>query len=136
VPISSQVAGEVVELAVTDNQFVPAGATFYRIDDRNYRAALEQAKTQVEQATAMIANLNAQIEEQQARIERSKRQVTEARAALTFSEQQNARAQDLVKRGVGTVEAAQQAASDLTEKRATFDLPRQMKRSKRSKLTC
>ena len=121
VPISSQVAGAIVELAVTDNQFVPAGGTLYRIDDRNFRAALDQAKAQVEQATATITNLNAQIEEQQARIEQSKGQATEARAALTFSEQQDARAQDLVKRGFGTVEAAQQAASDLKQKQATFD---------------
>jgi membrane fusion protein, multidrug efflux system len=121
VAISSQVAGAIVDLAVTDNQAVDAGAVLLRIDDRSFRAALDQAKAKVEQAEATIANLSAQIDAQQALIAEAKRQVTEARAALTFSQQQNLRAQDLVKRGAGTVEAAQQAQSDLTQKQASFN---------------
>jgi membrane fusion protein (multidrug efflux system) len=100
---------------------VQAETTLYRIDDRNYRAAVDQAKALVEQADATIANLNAQMEEQQARIDAAKREVTEAQASLTFSGEENVRAQDLLKRGFGTVEAAQQAQSDLTQKRAIFD---------------
>jgi len=121
VPISSQVAGAIVDLAVTDNQIVDKGQVLFRIDDRNYQAAVDKAKAQVEESEATIANLAAQIAAQQARIEEAKRQVTQARAALTFAQQQNVRAQDLVKRGVGTVEAAQQAKSDQTQKRAVFN---------------
>jgi membrane fusion protein, multidrug efflux system len=121
VPISSQITGAIVYLAVTDNQLVPAGGLLFRIDDRDYRAALDQAKAQVEQADATIANLTAQIDAQQSRIEEAKREVTEASGALTFSQQQNIRAQDLLRRGAGTVEAAQQAASDLTQKQAAFN---------------
>jgi membrane fusion protein, multidrug efflux system len=89
VPIRAQVSGAIVDLAVTDNQLVAAGETLLRIDDRNYRAALDQAKAQVEQADATIANLGAQIAAQQARIEQAKREVAEARATLTFSQEQN-----------------------------------------------
>jgi membrane fusion protein, multidrug efflux system len=121
VPISAQVSGAIVDLAVTDNQFVMTGGTLLRIDDRDYRAALDQAKAQVEQADATIANLGAQIDAQQARVEQARRQVAEARATLTFAQEQNARAQDLVNRGAGTVEAAQQAASDLKQKREALD---------------
>jgi membrane fusion protein (multidrug efflux system) len=121
VPISAQVSGAIVDLAVTDNQLVTTGQTLLRIDDRDYRAALDQAKAQVEQADATIANLGAQIAAQQARIEQAKREVAEARAAVTFSQEQNTRAQDLVNRGAGTVEAAQQAASDLKQKQEALD---------------
>ena len=121
VPISSQVAGEIVSVAVTDNQRVDSGTALFRIDDRDYRAAVDQAKALVEQADATIANIGAQISAQQARVEQAKREVTEARGALTFAQEQNARAQDLVTRGVGTVEAAQQTSSALTERQAAYN---------------
>jgi len=121
VPISSQVAGKIVSVAVTDNQRVDAGATLFRIDDRDYRAALDEAKALVEQADATIANIGAQISAQQARVEQARREVAKAQGALTFAQEQNARAQDLVKRGVGTVEAAQQTSSALTESQAAYN---------------
>jgi membrane fusion protein (multidrug efflux system) len=121
VPISSQVAGKIVAVAVTDNQRVDAGATLFRIDDRDYCAAVDEAKALVEQADATIANIGARISAQQDRIAQAKRKVTEARAALTFAQEQNVRAQDLEKHGAGTVEAAQQSASALKERQAAYD---------------
>jgi membrane fusion protein (multidrug efflux system) len=121
VPISSQIAGQIVDLEVTDNQRVKAGGVLFRIDDRDYRAALDEAKALVEQADATIANLGAQIDAQQSRIDEARREVTQAHAALTFAQEQNARAQDLVLKGVGTVEAAQQAASQLKEEKAAVN---------------
>jgi membrane fusion protein (multidrug efflux system) len=120
VSISAQVSGAITDVPVTDNQVVDAGGVLARIDQRDYVAAVEQAKAQVEQAQASVANLAAQISAQQARIDQAQKQVTEAQAALTFSQQQNRRAQDLVQKGAGTVQAAQQAASDLTQKQAAF----------------
>ena len=96
VSISAQVNGAIVEVPVTDNQVVEAGAVLVRIDDRDYRAAVDQAKAQVDQASANIANLDAQIEAQQARIDQAQKQVAQAQAALTFSQEENARAQDLL----------------------------------------
>jgi membrane fusion protein (multidrug efflux system) len=121
VPISSQIAGEIVDLAVTDNQLVAAGSKLYRIDRRNYRAALDLAKAKVEQADAAISNLNAQIAEQQARCDQADKRAAEAKAAVTFSTEQNARAQDLVKKGFGTLERSQQTKSQLTENQALLD---------------
>ncbi|MGH9553783.1 MAG: HlyD family secretion protein, partial [Terriglobales bacterium] len=121
VPISTQVAGEVVELSVTDNQLVPADGELLQIDQRNYQAALDHANAQVEQNQAAIDNLGAQLSEQQARVTEAKRQVTEAKAALDFSQQEYVRYQDLAKTGAGTVQRAQQASSDLTQKQASYD---------------
>jgi membrane fusion protein (multidrug efflux system) len=118
VAISSQVNGAIVDVPVTDNQLVAAGGVLARIDDRDYRAAADQAKAQIDQAQASIANFDAQIEAQQARIEQAERQVVEAQAALTFAQEEDARAQDLLSKGAGTQQRAQQTASDLRQKQA------------------
>ena len=120
VTIASQLTGTIVAVPVTDNQEVPAGATLVEIDPRDYANALAQAKGQVEQAAAAIANLDAQIEAQNARIDAAKKQVEQAQAALTFSQQEAARAQDLLSRGAGTQQQAQQTASDLRQKDAAL----------------
>jgi membrane fusion protein (multidrug efflux system) len=113
VPISAQVAGNVVEVPVTDNQMVDAGALLVRIDPRDYQAALEQAQ-------ASIANFQAQISAQQANIEQAQKQATQAQAALQYAEQQSGRAEELLQRGAGTIQQAQQTESDLKQKTAAF----------------
>ena len=64
--IAPKVAGYVTEVPVTDNQHVKAGDLLARIDDRDYRIAVDQAKAQVAVAEANIANVEAQIDSQQA----------------------------------------------------------------------
>lgn len=118
VPVSSQVSGAIVDVPVTDNQLVQAGGVLVRIDDRDYKTALDQATAQIEQAKANLANLTAQIDEQQARIDQAEKQEVEAQAALQFSEQENVRYQDLLRKGSGTEQRAQQASSDLRQKQA------------------
>jgi membrane fusion protein (multidrug efflux system) len=118
--VSPQVAGEIVDVPVTDNQTVSAGDVLARIDPRDYRAALDEALAELAQTRASVANLDAQIAAQQANIDQAQRLVTQAQAALKYSQQQNERSQTLVKQGAGTVQAAQQASSDLTQKQAAF----------------
>jgi membrane fusion protein (multidrug efflux system) len=96
VAISSLVSGMIVDVPVTDNQLVQAGTVLARIDDRDYRAAVDQAQAQVDEGRAAIASAEAQIEAQQAVVDQTRKQEEEAQAALTFSKQQNARYQDLV----------------------------------------
>ena len=60
--IAPKVSGYITAVPVTDNQHVAAGDVIARIDDRNYRAALDQAEAQVAAAQANIANIDAQIE--------------------------------------------------------------------------
>ena len=120
VSISPLVNGNVVEVPVNDNQIVKAGDLLARIDERDYVAAQQQAQAQVEQAQAQIENVTAQITAQQSQIDQTIKQVEEAQAALNFSNDENKRYQDLVKTGAGTVQRAQQAASDLQSKQAAL----------------
>ena len=45
------VSGYITDVPVTDNQHVSAGDVIARIDDRDYRVALEQARAQVDRRT-------------------------------------------------------------------------------------
>jgi membrane fusion protein (multidrug efflux system) len=118
--VSPQVTGIITDVAVTDNQVVKRGDLLAKIDSRDYQAAVDQAAAQVRQGEATLRNLDAQISAQQAQIDQAEKQVTEAEAALKFSEDENKRYQDLVRTGSGTVQRAQQAASDLQSKQAAF----------------
>ncbi|HEY4044680.1 MAG TPA: HlyD family secretion protein [Rhodopila sp.] len=118
--IAPQVSGNITGVPVTDNQHVAAGAVIAQIDDRNYRAALEQDQAQVASAAAGIRNIDAQIAVQQAQIEANQAQVAQAQAALVFAAQQSARYEDLVKHGAGTLQDAQQWASQLRQNQASL----------------
>lgn len=119
--VSPQVTGNIIEVAVTDNQIVHRGDLLARIDPRDYQAAVDQAAAQIGEAEASARNLDAQIAAQQAQIEQAQKQESEAQAALKFAQDENKRYQDLVRTGSGTVQRAQQASSDLQGKQAAFD---------------
>ena len=61
VKIAPQVAGEIVQLPVADNQFVHKGDLLMLIDPRNYSIAVRQAQAAVEQARAVAENANAEM---------------------------------------------------------------------------
>ncbi len=120
VSVSAQVGAAIVDVPVTDNQPVEAGTVLVRLDDRDYRAQVDQAIAQVDQAKANMANIDAQVAAQQARIDQAEKQTAQAQAALTFAQQQEQRYTALVKNGAGTVEQAQQYASNLLQAQANY----------------
>jgi membrane fusion protein (multidrug efflux system) len=118
--MAPKVSGYITAVPVTDNQHVVAGDVIARIDDRDYRIALEQAQAQVAAAQANIQNIDAQVAVQQAQIEATGAQVEQAQASLTFARQQAARYQDLEQRAAGTVQMAQQTVSTLHQQEAAL----------------
>ena len=120
VSISAQVGAAIVDVPVTDNQLVDAGELLVRLDDRDFRAQVDQATAQVEQAKATMANIDAQVEAQQARINQANKQTAQAEAALTFAQQQEKRYTTLVQKGAGSLEQAQQYASNLLQAQANL----------------
>jgi multidrug resistance efflux pump len=61
VKVAPQVAGEIVSLPITDNQFVHKGDLLMLIDPRNYSIAVRQAQASVEQAQAVADNARAEM---------------------------------------------------------------------------
>jgi membrane fusion protein (multidrug efflux system) len=120
VPVSAQISAAIVDVPVTDNQLVEAGTVLVRLDDRDFRAQVDQATAQVDQAKANMANIDAQVAAQQARVDQADKQTAQSQAALTFAQQQEKRYTSLVKTGAGTVEQAQQYASNLLQAQANY----------------
>ena len=90
-------------MLVADNQTVKAGQVLARIDDRDFRAALDQAKADVAAAEAAIRNLDAQIELQQSVIEQAQADDRCGRGRrCKFAQADAARYDDLMKTGSGT----------------------------------
>jgi membrane fusion protein (multidrug efflux system) len=119
--ITPQVTGSIVLVNVTDNQIVKSGDLLAKIDPRDYQAAVDQADAQIRQAEASVNNLEAQVAVQRAQVELANKQVAEAQATFNFASDENTRYQDLVQKGAGTVQRAQQATSDFQSKRAALD---------------
>jgi membrane fusion protein (multidrug efflux system) len=120
--IAPEVSGYITAVPVTDNEHVNAGQVIARIDDRPYRAALDQAEAQVAAAKSNIENIDAQMSVQQAQIAADQAQVDKAQAALVFAQEQAARYQYLAKTQLaGSVQNAQQYTSQLRQQQATLD---------------
>jgi membrane fusion protein, multidrug efflux system len=118
--IAPKVSGYLTAVPVTDNQHVATGDVIAQIDQRDYRTALEQADAQVGVAQANIQNVDAQTNVQQAQVAAGQAQVNLAQAALVFAQQQANRYQDLAQKGSGTIENAQQYASQLRQQQSTL----------------
>ncbi len=116
--VAPKVGGYVTAVPVTDNQHVNAGDLLARIDDRDYKNALDQSQAQVAVAQANIDNIQAQIDSQREQINQAKAQLDQAQAQLQFAQQEENRALDLVKKGAGTVQREQQTRSDLQSQQA------------------
>lgn len=118
--VAPKVSGYVTDIPVTDNQHVQVGDLLARIDDRDYRNAVDQAKAQVAVARANIDNVKAQIDSQREQIDQAQAQVDQAKAQLEFAQQEESRAKDLVLKGAGTVQHEQQMRSDLQSQQANM----------------
>jgi membrane fusion protein, multidrug efflux system len=116
--VAPKVSGYVAKVLVEDNQPVTAGEVLARIDDRDFRAALDQARADVTAAVASVQNFGAEINLQGAEIAQAKAQIASTQASLTFAEADAERYRDLMKAGAGTVQRAQQTEATRAESSA------------------
>jgi membrane fusion protein (multidrug efflux system) len=118
--IAPRVTGYLHQVLVKDNERVNAGRVLARIDDRDFKVALDQAKADVAAARATIASKQAQLEVQQAVIDAAKATIEVDHATLTFAGQENKRYTDLAATGSGSVQNAQQAQARIASAQATL----------------
>ncbi|MBR0695010.1 HlyD family secretion protein [Bradyrhizobium lablabi] len=109
--IAPKVSGYLSAVLVGDNEHVHAGQVLARIDDRDFRVALDQAKADVAAAEAALASKRAQLDVQQSVIESTRATLAVDTATQTFAAQENKRYTDLASTGYGSVQNAQQAQS-------------------------
>jgi membrane fusion protein, multidrug efflux system len=109
--VAPKVSGYLHEVLVGDNERVKAGQVLARIDDRDFKVALDQAKADVAAAEAAISSKRAQLDVQQAIIDAAKATLDVDTANATFATQENKRYTDLAATGYGSVQNAEAAQS-------------------------
>jgi len=113
--VAPKVSGYIGEVLVKDNEPVKAGQILARIDNRDFRTALDQAKADVETADASIHDFDAQLALQQSVIAQQKANISAASATLKYAKQDHTRYRDLMQTGYGTVQRYQSAEAMLQE---------------------
>jgi membrane fusion protein (multidrug efflux system) len=114
--ISTRIAGHVVKLNVTDNQYVESGTVLVEIDPADYQVAYERAKADYDSAQAaasaagidvpitsistssQVSSTQADVSGARAGISAAKQQVEAAKAQLSQSEANNVKAQNDLQR--------------------------------------
>ena len=118
--IAPKVSGYLREVQVGDNERVKTGQVVARIDERDFKVALDQAESDVAAASAAIASKQAQLGVQQAVIDAAKATIDVDNATVTFAAQENKRYSDLAATGYGSVQNAQQAQSRIAGAQAAI----------------
>jgi len=95
VAVSSNVAGRVREVEVHDNQTVHQGDVLFRLDDRPFRIAVEEAEAQLASARLQVDSLKASYRQHQA-------QLAAARETLEFQKRETDRQQRLLTAGIAS----------------------------------
>jgi membrane fusion protein (multidrug efflux system) len=116
--IAPKISGYVAHVLVGDNERVKAGQVLARIDDRDFKVSLDQAKADVAASKAAVMNKEAALSAQQSAIAAAQATVAADQADQTFAEQDDQRYTALAAKGFGSVQNAQQASSRVSAARA------------------
>ena len=127
VTVAPKISGYVEEVLVKDNEEVKPGQPLLRIDARDYRAQVAQAKASIDVAQANAEASRAQMHEQDAAIAQARAQLASAHANADFASAEVRRFTDLVKTGAEPAEQLaikrnqeQQALGQLNAQRAAL----------------
>jgi len=118
--VAPKVSGYLAEVLVSDNETVKAGQPLARVDDRDFRTALDQARADVAAAEATVNAKQASLDIQQSTIAAARATLDVDKANETFAEQNNKRYTNLATSGYAPVQTAQQAASAIAAAQATI----------------
>jgi len=116
--LAPKVAGFIATVAVTDNQNVRAGELLVRLDDRDFKAALDRAQAAVAAQRAQLANLAATLHLQLAVIAEARASISAADAEVVRTRDDQARFARLAQRGAASVQSSQQADADYAQAQA------------------
>jgi membrane fusion protein (multidrug efflux system) len=95
--IVPKVAGYVVELNAQDNRPVAKGEVLLRIDDRDYRARVEEARAQVAARAAQLAQIEDRVGVQNSLIAQTGANISAAKAEVTRAKADFDRSRALIK---------------------------------------
>ena len=109
--IAPRISGQVVKVAVSDNQAVKKGALLVELDNADEAVALHQAQAQLEEAQAQRINADAMLAKQSAIIDQAIAQAGMIKADLVLSLANKNRFNSLAGTGASSTQQRQQADS-------------------------
>jgi membrane fusion protein (multidrug efflux system) len=122
--VASRVSGYISAVLVEDHQSVKAGQVIARIDDGDFRAALDQTRAETQSSLAEVADLQAQLAEQHTLIARARASVAASQAALDLANLNRVRYRKMAGIGFGSEQQSQEADAQARERAADLDRDR------------
>jgi membrane fusion protein (multidrug efflux system) len=129
--MGARVAGHITAVVPGDNSTVKKGDVIFRIDDGDYRIAVDSARTKIATQQATIDRIGRQISAQESAVEQSKAQLVSAeaalkRAGLDFERQQQLSTKGFASRATFEVSEAtrDQGAAGVRSAQAAHDAAR------------
>jgi multidrug resistance efflux pump len=119
--IAPQVSGYVVAVEAKDFSHVQAGQVLVRIDDRQYRAKVDQARAALEAQKAAFANLAQAHASRVAALASQAAAILNAKAQLLHSQADLGRVDDLVKDGSVSMRERDQMRAALAQSQAQLE---------------
>jgi membrane fusion protein (multidrug efflux system) len=110
--LAAKVSGYVEAVLVEDNAHVRAGDVIAKIDDGDYRLAVDSARGKTTTQQATIDRIGKQVVAQQAAIDQAKAQLASAQAGATRADLELARQQSLAARDYASKQALETAQAN------------------------
>jgi membrane fusion protein, multidrug efflux system len=127
--LGARVSGHIAAIFPHDNAVVHAGDVVFKVDDGDYRIAVDAARTRIETQQATIDRIGRQIAAQESTTEQAKAQLASAeaglkRAGLDFDRQQELSAKGYASRATFEVSEASrdQGMAAVKSARAAYDV--------------
>jgi membrane fusion protein (multidrug efflux system) len=117
--LSPKVSGYIADIVVADNARVAAGDVIARIDDGDYRLAVQTVRDQIAVQQASIDRFGQQVVAQRAAVDQARAQVTSAKAGATRADLELKRQQDLASRQVSSRQLLEQAQASFEQANAS-----------------
>ena len=118
--VAPRVSGYVAQVLIEDHQPVKSGQVLARLDARDFRAAWEQTRAEVQASEAEVGDLQAQLAEQRAIIARASASVTASVAALDLANINRDRYRKMAGIGFGSLQQSQEADAQARERTANL----------------
>ena len=129
--LGARVSGHIAAILPGDNALVRTGQVVFKIDDGDYRIAVDAARSRIETQQATIERIGRQVTAQESAVEQAKAQLASAeaglkRAGLDFDRQQELSAKGFASRATFEVSEAgrDQGMAAVRSARAAYDAAR------------
>jgi membrane fusion protein, multidrug efflux system len=119
--LGAKVAGYVTEIPAAENTLVKAGDVILKLDDGDYKLAVDAAKTKIETQKAVVAGFTSQSAAQSAQVTAAEAKLNSAQAAVSNATVLEGRASELLKRKIGSQQTLDNATLQLATANASVN---------------